>query len=262
LPVRGRDRSCRAPLFRLACAFFGRFSLSSAPSSFGPSLGPPFCSCEPQTLLRPLLTPRRLSAPGSPQVNGWSFRSRLGALQAAVSDRGLRVCAHARPRLPASLPICVPSVERLPSAPSRRFLAGPTWQFGYGSCHQLPSGTFHPDRPATRWAHARRSLTGSHRPFAKSGPKEGARFRYRKQAATRRVAVRSADNLWMHRSRSGGNGDAVPYRGRNSDGRIRQHGNGAAHQAPLLRLPRITRNSPLNPGVSPLTYGGCAALFL
>jgi len=41
--------------FGSLCAFFGRFSSSSAPSSFGPSLGPPFRSCEPRTLLRPLL---------------------------------------------------------------------------------------------------------------------------------------------------------------------------------------------------------------
>src|SRR5713101_6105823 len=54
--------------------------------SFGPSLGLPFCSCEPQTLLWPLLTPQRLSAPGSPRVSVCSFRSRLWALQNAVSD--------------------------------------------------------------------------------------------------------------------------------------------------------------------------------
>ncbi len=53
--------------------------------SFGPSLGLPFCSCNPQTLLWPLLTPQRLSAPGSPRVRVCSFRSRLWALQNAIS---------------------------------------------------------------------------------------------------------------------------------------------------------------------------------
>ena len=85
-PDRGGDRSCHAPPFRTALEVPSRFSLSSALSFFGPSLSPPFCSCEPQTLLWPLLTPRRLSAPGSPRVRVCSFRSRLWALQNAVSD--------------------------------------------------------------------------------------------------------------------------------------------------------------------------------
>lgn len=67
-PDRGGDRSCHAPPFRTAREASVRFSLSSALSFFGPSLGPPFCSCEPQTLLWPRLTPRRLSATGSPRV--------------------------------------------------------------------------------------------------------------------------------------------------------------------------------------------------
>ena len=75
-----------------------RFSLSFALSFFGPSLGTPFCSCVLQTLLRPLLTPRRLSAPGSPRVRVCSFRSRLWALQSAVSDcRASRVLACSPP---------------------------------------------------------------------------------------------------------------------------------------------------------------------
>jgi len=48
---------------------------------------------------------------------------------------GLRACSPARPRHPASLPICVPSVERLPSTLSRRLLAETTWRFGYGWRH-------------------------------------------------------------------------------------------------------------------------------
>ena len=155
-PVRGGDRSCHAPLFRTTLTVAVRFSLSAALSFFGPSLGPPFCSCAPQTLLRPLLTSPRLSTRGSPRVSAWSFRSRLWALQHAVSDFGLRVCSPTRPRHPASLPICVPSVERLPPALSRRPLAEATWRFSYGWRHKPPSGTFHPDRPCPCRAHERR----------------------------------------------------------------------------------------------------------
>jgi len=86
LLVRGGDRSCRAPPFRTAYEVPVRFSLSFALSFFGPSLRAPFCSCAPQTLLRPLLTAPRLSAGGAPQVRVCSFRSRLWALQNAVSD--------------------------------------------------------------------------------------------------------------------------------------------------------------------------------
>src|SRR5437667_1648211 len=68
---------------------------------------------------------------------------------------GLRACSPARPRHPASLPICVPSVERLPPALSRRLLAETTWRFGYGWRHKPPSGTFHPDRPDPCRAHER-----------------------------------------------------------------------------------------------------------
>ena len=63
-----------------------RFSLSFALSFFGPSLGPPFCSCGPQTLLWPLLTAPGLSAGGSPRVRDCSFRSCLWALQNVVDD--------------------------------------------------------------------------------------------------------------------------------------------------------------------------------
>ncbi len=54
--------------------------------SFGPSLGAPFCSCVPRSLLWPLLTSRPLSGAGSPRVSVCSVRSRLWALQNAVSD--------------------------------------------------------------------------------------------------------------------------------------------------------------------------------
>ena len=60
---------------------------------------------------------------------------------------GIRGGSPPRPQHPASLPICVPSVERLPPTLSRRLHAETTWWFGYGGRHQPPSGTFHPDRP-------------------------------------------------------------------------------------------------------------------
>jgi hypothetical protein len=86
LLARGGDRSCRAPPSRTAYEVPVRFSLSFALSFFGPSLRAPFCSCAPPTLLRPLLTALCLSAEGSPRVRVCSFRSRLWALQHAVSD--------------------------------------------------------------------------------------------------------------------------------------------------------------------------------
>ena len=72
-----------------------RFSLSSALSFFGPSLGTSFCSSVPRSLLWPLLTSPRLSAQGPPRVSAWSFRSRLWALQDAISDSwALWLLAH------------------------------------------------------------------------------------------------------------------------------------------------------------------------
>src|SRR5213076_2036532 len=61
---------------------------------------------------------------------------------------GLRACSPARPRHPASLPICVPSVERLPAALSRRLLAETTWRFDYGWRHYPRREPFIPiDQP-------------------------------------------------------------------------------------------------------------------
>ena len=54
--------------------------------SFGPSLGTPFRSCAPPTLLWPLLTPQPLSGSGPPRVSVCSVRSCLWALQNTVSD--------------------------------------------------------------------------------------------------------------------------------------------------------------------------------
>ena len=92
-PDRGSDRSCQAPPFRTAREVSSRFSLSSALSFFGPSLGTPFCSCVPQSLLWPLLTSPRLSTRGSPRVSAWSFRSCLWALQNVISDSLGFACA-------------------------------------------------------------------------------------------------------------------------------------------------------------------------
>ena len=73
------------------CRFVRSFAIQpsvlvSSARSFGPSLETPFSSCVPLTLLWPLLTSRSLSTPGSPRVSACSFRSRLWALQGAVSD--------------------------------------------------------------------------------------------------------------------------------------------------------------------------------
>ncbi len=57
---------------------------------------------------------------------------------------GLRACSPARPRHPASLPICVPPVVRLPATLSRRLLAETTWRFGYGWRHYPRRGPFTP----------------------------------------------------------------------------------------------------------------------
>ena len=72
------------------CRFVRSFVIQSSTlvgsvRSFGPSLETPFRSCVPLTLLWPLLTSRSLSTPGS-RVSACSFRSRLWALQTAVSD--------------------------------------------------------------------------------------------------------------------------------------------------------------------------------
>ena len=68
---------------------------------FGPSalrIETPFCSCVPRPLLWPLLTPLRLSAPGSPRVSVCSVRSRLWALQNVASGSWASwVLAHSPP---------------------------------------------------------------------------------------------------------------------------------------------------------------------
>ena len=75
--------------------------------SFGPSLGTPFRACAPRTLLWPLLTSPRLSARGSPRVRVGSFRSRLWALQNAVSDSwASRVLACSPPASCLSAHLC------------------------------------------------------------------------------------------------------------------------------------------------------------
>ena len=133
-----------------------RFSLSFALSFFGPSLETPFLSCVPQTLLWPLLTPRRLSTSGSPRVRGCSFRSCLWALQKAVCDcRASRVLACSPPDSCLTAHLC--SFGR--TFASRPFAPAPC---GTDLAVRLqlaslpPSGTFHPDRPDPCRAHERR----------------------------------------------------------------------------------------------------------
>jgi hypothetical protein len=84
--VQGGDGCCHVLPFRAPFKVPFRFSLSSALSFFGPSLGSPFRSCEPQSLLWPLLTAPGLSTGGSPRVRDCSFRSCLWALQDVVDD--------------------------------------------------------------------------------------------------------------------------------------------------------------------------------
>ena len=88
-PVVGQSRV--ATVVVTPCCFVRFFIIPSSllvgsVRSFGPSLETPFRSCVPQTLLWPLVTSRSLSTPGSPRVSVCSFRSRLWALQGAVSD--------------------------------------------------------------------------------------------------------------------------------------------------------------------------------
>ena len=132
-----------------------RFSLSFALSFFGPSLGTPFSSGVLQTLLRPLLTAPGLSAGGSPRVRVCSFRSRLWALQSAVSDcRASRVLACSPPTPCLTAHLC---------SFGRTFACRP---FALAPCGDdlavrlrlaslPPSGTFHPDRPDPCRAHER-----------------------------------------------------------------------------------------------------------
>ena len=123
--------------------------------SFGPSLGTPFCSCAPQTLLWPLLTPHRLSTAGSPRVRVGSVRSRLWALQNAVSDcRASRVLACSPPTSCLTAHLC--SFGRTfacrPFAPPP---CGDNLAVRLRLASLPPSGTFHPDRPDPCRAHER-----------------------------------------------------------------------------------------------------------
>lgn len=142
--------------FRRLAKLLFRFSLSFALWFFGPSLGSPFLSCSPQTLLWPLLTALGLSAVGSPRVRDCSFRSRLWALQGVVDDCwAWRVLACSPPTSCLTAHLC---------SFGRTFVFHP---FASPPCgddlavrlrlaSSPPSGTFHPDRPAPCLAHERR----------------------------------------------------------------------------------------------------------
>src|SRR5712691_6308911 len=154
-PDRGGDRICHAPPFRTAREVPSRFSLSSALSFFGPSLGSSFCSYARPTLLWPLLTSPRLSARGSPRVRVCSFRSCLWALQNAVSDcRASRVLACSPPASCLTAHWC--SFGRTfachPFAPAP---CGDDLAVRLRLASLPPSGTFHPDRPSPCRAHER-----------------------------------------------------------------------------------------------------------
>jgi hypothetical protein len=154
-PVRGGDRSCHAPPLRTAREVPVRFSLSFALWFFGPSLETPFGSCVPQTLLWPLLTPRRFSAPGSPRVRVCSFRSCLWALQSVVSDCwASRVLACSPPTSCLTAHLC--SFGRTfacrPFAPAP---CGDDLAVRLRLASLPPSGTFHPDRSDSCRAHER-----------------------------------------------------------------------------------------------------------
>jgi hypothetical protein len=137
--------------------------------SFGPSLGTPFSSCVLQTLLRPLLTAPGLSAGGSPRVRVCSFRSRLWALQSAVSDcRASRVlaCSPPTPCLTAHLCSFGRTFAFHPFAPAP---CGDDLAVRLRLASLPPSGTFHPDRPDPCWAHERGLQSATMSRSAKSG---------------------------------------------------------------------------------------------
>jgi hypothetical protein len=123
------DRCCRAGDSSALLAPASSSSSSSVLSSCGPSLQP---LCRPSSLLRPLLTSRRLSPRRSPQV-----RCRIcplvppGSTQCVLMIFGLRCSGPACRPHPASLPVRVPAVESLPSASFSFAL-----RFGYGYRHR------------------------------------------------------------------------------------------------------------------------------
>jgi hypothetical protein len=103
------------------------------------------------SLLWPLLTSYRLSAMGSLRVSAQPVASRRLALPSPSMTLGLRLCSPARPRLSASLPVRVPTVEgSLP--PFRSSLTGRL--LASASVVVIsPSGTFHPERLGTCRTH-------------------------------------------------------------------------------------------------------------
>ena len=148
--------------FVLSLAIPSSASVGSA-RSFGPSLETPFCSCVPRTLLWPPLTSRRLSTPGSPRVSACSFRSRLWALQTAVSDSwASRVLACSPPTACLTAHLC--SFGRtFASRPFAPTPCGDDLAVRLRLSSSTPSGTFHPDRPSPCRAHEPTASAVGHR---------------------------------------------------------------------------------------------------
>jgi len=147
------------------CCFVLCFVIVSSPSidslsSFGPSLETPFLSCVPPTLLWPLLTSPRLSARRSPRVRVGSFRSRLTALQHALSDcwaSRVLACSPRTSCLTAHLCSFGRTFASRPFAPAP---CGADLTVRLRLASLPPSGTFHPDRPDPCRAHERRLAAG------------------------------------------------------------------------------------------------------
>ena len=144
------DRSCRAcDSSSLLAPASSSFS-SSVLWFFGPSLQPRY---QPSSLLRPLLTSLPLSPERSPQV-----RCRIcplapsGSTSCVLMTSGLRCSGPACRPHPASLPVCIPTVEGLPAA-SSSFTSRLRLAVRLRLPSSVPIGSFHPIRFCPCWAH-------------------------------------------------------------------------------------------------------------
>ena len=133
-------------------------SSSSVPWFFSPSLQPHY---RPSSLLWLLLTSPAFSRKRSPQV-----RCRIcllvppGSTGCVLMTFGLRCSGPARRPHSASLPVCVPTVEGLPSA-SFSFASRLRLAVRLQLPSSAPIGSFHPIRFCPCWAHpAAGSLAG------------------------------------------------------------------------------------------------------
>ncbi len=136
----GGDRSCRALRFQIPSKLPFSSSSSSVLSFFGPSLHRRYSA---SSLLRPLLTSSaaltRKISPG--KVQNLSPRAVRLYLMRLRMTFGLRCSQPARRPHPASLPICVPTVESLLRA-SFSFTSRLRLAFRYGCRHRLRLAPF------------------------------------------------------------------------------------------------------------------------